>query len=264
MPHDAVPDLAGASRSRRSAPPRVLVWAHRGASRDAPANTCEAALRAREQGADGVEVDLQLCATGEVVVFHDTSLAAYGLRRPLRQLSLSALRTFDLGGGARIPTLEELLSAAGDDLRVNLELKSHRVISEGLEPAVARVLTRTGFPVERVLLSSFNPLSLWRAGRLLPRVPKAWLLHAGQSALWRSAWPRLLRTVPGFVALHPEHVMVEATLVRAAHDAGLRIQPWTVDAVDDLARLIALHVDGIITNRPGRVRALLASALRAR
>ena len=240
--------------------PRPVVLAHRGASADAPENTTAAIALARDQGADGVELDLQLCATGEVVVFHDFTLRAFGLPRPLRELSLAAMRSFDLGGGARVPTLEDALSAAGPDLLLNLELKSHHLRGEGLEPAVARVLRRAAIPWARILLSSFNPVSLMRAAVLMPRAPKAWLFHAGQSRAWRTMWPRVLRPLPGFFALHPEHALCDEALVAHAHQAALRVHAWTADTTAARSRLLALGVDGLITNHPASLRQLLHAA----
>src|SRR6185312_17377418 len=85
-----------------------LVIAHRGASADAVENTIAAFRLAREQGADGVELDVMRCATGEVVVFHDDDLGRLGgYPGDVRALSFAELRAVELhggtGGGERIP-----------------------------------------------------------------------------------------------------------------------------------------------------------------
>ena len=80
-----------------------LVIAHRGASADAPENTLAAFALARAQGADGIELDVMRCATGEVVVFHDDDLVRLGHRPTLvRDMPFADLREIDVGGGERI------------------------------------------------------------------------------------------------------------------------------------------------------------------
>src|SRR5262245_51072470 len=110
-----------------------LVIGHRGASAREPENSVEAFARARADGADGVELDVLRCASGEVVVFHDDDLARLG-GRPERvdTLSLAALREVRLERGARIPTLEEAFEACGPTLLVNVELKAGGTSPAGL------------------------------------------------------------------------------------------------------------------------------------
>src|SRR2546423_620647 len=96
---------------------RPLLWAHRGASAEAPENTLAAFSLAHEQGADGVELDAQRCASGEVVVLHDDSLVrTTGFGALVTHASWSVMRTLDAGSwkserfrGERIPLLAEVL-----------------------------------------------------------------------------------------------------------------------------------------------------------
>ena len=75
---------------------RPLIWAHRGASAEAPENTLAAFALALAQGADGIELDAQRCATGEVVVIHDDSLArTTGLAALVVDTTWPVLRTLD-------------------------------------------------------------------------------------------------------------------------------------------------------------------------
>ena len=132
------------ARRRQGAPP--LIVAHRGASAVEPENSIAAFRRAAADGADGVELDVLLCATGEVVVFHDDDLVRLGNRpEKIATLSLAALRAVRLTSGATIPTLDEVLAACGPRLLANIELKASgisvgqmraSVISTGLSGAV--------------------------------------------------------------------------------------------------------------------------------
>ena len=114
-----------------------LVLGHRGASARETENTAAAFQRARTDGADGVELDVLLSATGEGMVFHDDDLARLaGRPERIADLPYRALREVKLPGGTTIPTLEEALEACGPDLLVNVELKANEL---GFGPMAALV-----------------------------------------------------------------------------------------------------------------------------
>jgi glycerophosphoryl diester phosphodiesterase len=239
---------------------RPLIIAHRGASADAPENTLAAFRLARAHGADGVELDVMRCATGEVVVFHDDDLLRLGKRAgATRATPLGALREIDLGGGERIPLLDEVLEELGP-LLVNVELKSapswpERLRDDGLAGAVADILRRHGTGV-RALVSSFDPLLLGRFRLRAPELPTGLLFAHDQARPWRQAWAApLLRPL----AVHPESLLVDARAVRRWHARGRAVNVWTVDDPAELRLLTALGVDGLITNRPKNTRAVIQS-----
>lgn len=230
--------------------------AHRGASADAVENTLAAFRLAREQGADGVELDVMRCRSGEIVVFHDDDLERLGKRAGLtRATSLAELREIDLGGGERIPLLDEVLEELGP-LLVNVELKSQsKLADDGLAPAVAAILRRHAARA-RALVSSFDPLLLARFRLRAPDIATGLLFAHDQSLALRRAWAApLLRPT----ALHPEAVLVDAERLRAWHARGYAVNVWTVDDPAELRLLAALGVDGLITNRPKFARAVLQS-----
>ena len=244
------------------------MWAHRGASRAAPENTLAAFRLAAELGADGIELDAQRCATGEVVVLHDESLGrTTGYPALLAETPLSKLRTLDAGTrfseqfrGERVPLLSEVLSETPRTLLVNVELKCDRTDDRGLTAAAVAVV-REQRAEERVLFSSFNPICLWRARLLAPRVPRALLFERDSSFALRHA---LAAPALGAVALHPEDVLATAAAVRTWRRRGYRVAPWTVD---DPVRAQALHeagATGIITNVPDVIVARFRAALSER
>jgi glycerophosphoryl diester phosphodiesterase len=236
-----------------------LIVGHRGASAREAENSVEAFARARADGADGVELDVLLCASGEVVVFHDDDLARLG-GRPERVdgLTLAALREVRLARGARIPTLEEAFEACGPSLLVNVELKAHgtslarlRALADG----VARVLDRTG-TASRVLVSSFSPFAVLAWMRRAPVVPAGLLFERDTLLPLRRAWAApILRPA----ALNPELVLCTPESVAAWHARGYAVNVWTVDGEEKVHASRAMSVDGIITNDPARTRAILSS-----
>jgi len=236
---------------------RPLIWGHRGASGDAPENTLAAFSLALEQDADGVELDAQRCASGEVVVLHDDSLLrTTGFAAPVTHASWSVIRTLDAGSwkserfrGERVPLLAEVLEVF--PRLVNVELKCDLMDDGGLTSEVVRVV-RAAKAEGRVLLSSFNPACLWRARITAPRIPRALLFEQEQRWPLRSA---LFAPMLAVDALHPEHVLATPERVGRWRRRRYSLACWTVDDPDAAARLHASGVGGIITNRPARVRA---------
>jgi glycerophosphoryl diester phosphodiesterase len=236
-----------------------LVLGHRGASACETENTAAAFRRARTDGADGVELDVLLAATGEVMVFHDDDLARLG-GRPERvgDLPYATLRDVKLPGGTTIPTLEEALEACGPDLLVNVELKASELgVAKvaALVEAVAEVIARTD-SARRVLVSSFNPWAVRLWMRRAPSVRAALLFERLSMLPLRRAW--LAPWLRPF-ALHPELVLCSAERVAAWKRRGYMVNVWTVDEPAALAACRRMGVDGVITNDPARTRAALAS-----
>jgi len=235
-----------------------LVLAHRGASAAALENTVEAFARARADGADGVELDVLACASGQIVVFHDDDLTRLG-GRPERvaDLTLEALREVPLRGGAHIPTLDEALEACGPDLLVNVELKAGGVSLGGLGALVAGVaaVVERAAAGARVLVSSFSPLAVALWQRRVPAVKAALLFERGAPLPLRRAWAaRWLRPF----ALHPEAALCTAARVARWHARGYAVHVWTVDDPGRLRALRDMGVDGVIANDPRLAREALA------
>ena len=244
---------------QRSGAACPLILGHRGASALETENTAAAFARARADGADGVELDVLLCASGEVVVFHDDDLVRLA-HRPGRiaAMSWTALRDVELPRGTRIPTLEQAVEACGPDLLINVELKA-----EGFAlSAFKELVERTAAIVERlhigarVLVSSFNPVAVWLWMRRAPAVPAGLLFEVGSPLPLRQAWATpWLRPA----ALHPEAVLCRPEDVARWRRRGYMINTWTVDDAASLRAFRDMRVDGVITNDPARARAALTS-----
>lgn len=221
------------------------IWAHRGDRVHHLENTLEAFEGALQAGADGVELDVRLCATGEVVVFHDATLERLaGVEDAVASLPLSRLRALRLEGGARIPTLEEALEATRP-LEVNVELKVETVWPTGLEAAVLEVLRRTGSE-DRVLLSCFHPAALFRLRQMAPRLPRALLFEAPRAALFAP--------LVAARALHPDASLVTPARLRLWRRLARAVNVWTVNDPAAARRLSVWGVDGIITDDPAGIR----------
>jgi len=240
---------------------RALNFAHRGASHEAPQNTLAAFRLAREMGADGVELDVQVSKDGEAVVIHDFTVdATTDGQGTVKDKTLAELKELDAGYwfddrfvGQRIPTLEEVIIVLGHQLLLNIELKAQGFGSADLVAEVVRLIEDHNL-VHRVIVSSFNPLALRRVKKLNHRIPTGLLYYFDLPAhLLRS----LLLLLANPDALHPEKHLVTQEYMRWARDRSYRVNVWTVDEPAEMKRLIALGVDGIITNRPDVLREIL-------
>lgn len=224
----------------------VLDIAHRGASLEAAENTLAAFRLAVEQGADMVETDLHLAADGEIVLVHDAELGDSDVGR----LTLGELR-------ARKPdlvTLPEALDALGERIAFNLELK--RGVDHdypGLEKRVLEEVRKRGL-IEKTVFSSFYDPVLERLRRLEP-VARIGLLVSRRAPM--AIEERADRVEAE--AIHLERPVATKLLIERLRAEGYSVNVFTVDDPADQRRLIEWGVDGIFTNAPGALRALLDS-----
>jgi glycerophosphoryl diester phosphodiesterase len=232
------------------------IYAHRGASNDAPENTLAAFRLAMEQGAEGIELDVQMTADGQLVVIHDETLDrttnGHGLvvahtYEEIKGLDASA----KFGRGYRdepIPLLREVLELIEPtQLELNIELKNGIIRYDGMEESVVRLVKEYGME-KRVNLSSFNHYSIVKLKSLAPEIETAILYVAGLYEPWNYA-----KTV-GAGALHPYFYSVVPEIVVEAHQFGLKVRPYTVDEDRDIRKMIEAGVDAVITNHPLRMK----------
>jgi glycerophosphoryl diester phosphodiesterase len=232
--------------------PRPLVIAHRGASGHLPENTLPAYELAVEQGADMIEIDLHRTRDGATVVAHDEDLRGLGGTGEIAAATLAELRALDAGGGERVPTLEEVLDRFGERIAFNLELKRGSAASYvRLEQAAVDAVRERGL-LERTLFSSFFDPVLERLRALAPEARLARLFSPRDPER-----PLERARAIGAEAINPWRGLVKPELIEAAHAAGLAVYPFTVDDEREMQRLLELGVDGIFTNYPDRLRALL-------
>ncbi|MDF3065229.1 MAG: glycerophosphoryl diester phosphodiesterase [Polyangiaceae bacterium] len=246
------------SRLRRSPGCAPLVLGHRGARHAAPENTHAAFELSRKEGAHGVELDVRLVKTGEIIVLHDpalTRVTGQNDRRNVEQLSLAEARRADVGRGERVPLLSEVLDwAEQHDQLVNVEVKSDVRRRRDLVHGVISLLARHPYAPRGVWLSSFDPRFVWALSRALPTVPSAFLFHtkspiARAAALVGGATLKRL----GVQAVHPEHVLVTEARMQAWRSKSEVVGTWTVNDEARARELAALGVDVIISDRPGAI-----------
>lgn len=226
---------------------RPWVIAHRGASAEAPENTLRAFRLGREQGADGIECDIHLSADHIPIILHDATLdRTTNAHGPARTLTAAQLQHVDAGQGECVPTLDQLFETLGRDCLYNLELKEYGWSDRGCAARVAERIQAHNL-ADQIVLSSFDPRSLYRARRLMPAGVVCALLHDA-----RAVYTTYL--FHGQV-VHPNHAAVTPRYMAWARRHGLRVHVWTVDEPALAQRLRADGVHAIITNYPARLLA---------
>jgi glycerophosphoryl diester phosphodiesterase len=228
------------------------VIGHRGASAHAPENTLEAFRRAVELGASGIETDVRMTRDGRFVLLHDARVnRTTDGSGSIDQLGLDAARKLDAGSwfgeefaGERVPTLEEAIDL-GAKLNVWLYLELKLEIESAMAYALVDTLRRAR-RLERVVLLSFDAATLDLLRSTDPRVLTG--LLAGRSGPTIEAARRA-----GARLLAPNHQRITPRMVRRAHEAGLAVVAWTVNARREMRRLLEMDVDGIMTDWPDRL-----------
>lgn len=229
------------------------MYGHRGVRGPLPENSLPAFERAASEGADGVELDVRLSRDGVVVVAHDPDLSRVTDGRDTRavaDLDAEELARVDLGGGAHVPTLDEVLRLVrARGLLVNVEMKRDVPSRTSVVRRTVDALRDASF-AERAIVSSFDPFML-RAFAFASRVPVGLLFHRGQSHLR----PWIVARALGADAAHAERTLIG----RGPSPAGdLIVNVWTVNDDGEARDLADVGVDGLITDAPGRIRAAIS------
>jgi len=237
---------------------RPKIYAHRGARVSAPENTMLAFRRAMEEGADGVECDVRLCASGEVVVFHDSDLKRLvGEPHRIANLRYQELRQRTLGEGQAIPLLDDVLDLLLPHRLLNIELKHDRS-NRSLVQAVVDTLKRRSLLNEpRLILSSFSLDIVIALRHLLPSLAVAFLQDQSRWRLWDWWAMQSVRKVVRVQGLHPHHTLLSPSRVSQWKHTGVIVNTWTLNDEATLRFARDCGVDGIITDEPARAREIL-------
>ena len=224
-----------------------LIFAHRGASADAPENTLSAFGLAQAQNADGIELDVQLSADGWPVVIHDATVdRTTNGKGKVVEFSKSDLQALTIGADERIPTLDEVFETFGPLFIYNIEIKDLSLSNHGLESVIADRIEAHHLE-DQVIISSFNPFSLKRFRKYATsRIPRA--LLRGKGLL------RFTSVLNDGDGDNPHFSLVDETYMDWAARHGYKVIVWTVDDPDEAYRLKELGVHGLITNKPAFLR----------
>ena len=269
---------------------RVLNWAHQGGAWEGPSSTLHALRQAVERGAHAIELDVHCTADRKLVVCHDATVdRTTGASGAIAAMDFEQLRDLDnaywwVGGsdvdhdapeeayvhrgkapGDRsfaIASLDEVLEAV-PDVFLNFDIKQTAPVVEPYEALLAETLRAHG-RTDDVIVASFHDGATDAFRVHAPEFCTSMgtqatydFYQAVQAGSTPPDTPHIALQVP----YRYEHItLVTERFVSAAHEHGLAVHVWTINDEADMADLVALGVDGIISDRPSAVSSVLAAA----
>lgn len=282
--------IACTSARRRANPwleRRVLNWAHQGGAREGPSSTLWAMRHALEAGAQAIELDVHATSDGHIVVCHDPTVdRTTNGQGAIADLTLEEVQSLDnaywwvpgevaapgradheypLRGGApddpslRIPTLHEVLEEF-PRVFLNFDIKQTGPAVKPYEDEVARVLAEHG-RVDDVIVASFLDEATDNFCKVAPEACISFGMEGTRGFFTALRDGRALPESSHVALQVPPRAgkvdLVTPSFVDAAHGAGVAVHVWTIDDEAEMRRLVGLGVDGIMTDRPSVLAAVL-------
>ncbi len=232
---------------------RCLVIGHRGACGYAPENTLSSFVKALELGVDMIELDVHLCASGELVVIHDDTVHrttnGTGYVQDKTKNQLDALT---ISSSEHIPTLKEVIDIVHHRAKIAIELKG-----QGTAEPTARLMQAyldQGWQPDEFYVLSFDHVQLQEFHSLLPQIKRCATVNG--MPLEFAAYAKK----HGFQAISTKYEYVTQRFVDDAHAHGLKVFIYTANDSRIIKQLLCRGVDGIFSDYPDRIQKLLTAA----
>ncbi|WP_035392551.1 glycerophosphodiester phosphodiesterase [Bacillus altitudinis] len=231
----------------------MYIIAHRGSSSAAPENTIAAFDVAVEQGADYIELDVQMTMDQHIVVIHDDTVERTTNGNGLvKSYTLDQLKKLDAGSwfdqqytNERIPTLQEILERYSQRIGILIEIK-HPKRQIGIEKAVARIINRFAYS-RHIIIQSFDVHALQRIKAFAPSLRTALIIKPDAFKLTK----RKLTTYSSFAnCLNMKKTMINKWWIDRIHSFGMEVFIWTVKDQKTADRIKKYPIDGVVTDNP--------------
>jgi glycerophosphoryl diester phosphodiesterase len=236
----------------------VLVAAHRGDSQNAPENTLASFRRAVDDGADLVELDVQVSADGDPIVIHDEKIdrTTEG-KGEVRKLRTQAIQELDAGSwfssdwrGEKVPTLDETLDLLRGRAVPMIEVKVKTKKAPDLGRRIVALLERHGM-LDKAIVIARERARADEVRAASPATPIAFLTYTKMQA-------RGAARVPGVAGLDIYWKSISVRLLEALRgERSIFFTPWTVNRRADMERLLLLGCESLITDCPTALRDLI-------
>lgn len=223
----------------------MKITAHRGYSGRYPENTMEAFEKAVLAGCDEIELDVQMTKDGTAVIIHDESVdrttEGHGF---VRDYTYKEIRRLNAGNGQKIPAFEEYAAfAAATGITTNIELKTSIYYYDGIEENIWNIIRK--YKLEnKILFSSFNPLSLIKIKVLDKKVPCGLLTEEDLGNAGACCH------MSGIEFYHPNIMKLQEETVKSCGKNGVEINAWTVNEQEDFEKAKRFGCRSVITNFP--------------
>lgn len=225
----------------------ILKIGHRGAKAHSPENTMDSFMKALDMGVDGIELDVHVCATGELVVIHDFTVdRTTNGSGEVHKMTLSELKKLRIDEKHSIPMLDEVLALVNRKCLVNIEMKG-RHTAKPVSDFVDKYVKERGWNYDDFIVSSFQREELLVMSNINKNIQLGILSQASVTQAWE--WAEEFSAK----AIHPHYSLLTESNVKKAQQAGLKVYTWTINEPEDIERIKSYNVDGIISDYPERL-----------
>lgn len=225
---------------------KLLVIGHRGAMGYETENTLASIQKALDLGVDMIEIDVFNIKSGETVVFHDERLERISnASGNIEEYYLADIKKVILDGNHRIPLLQDVLKLVDNKVALNIELKGPNTAGR-VNFITDFYIKKRGWTLENIVISSFNWDELREMRRINPDIAIAILTEENP-----------IDAIPvakelNAIAINPWFKTLTTENTKEIQKEGFKVYTYTVNEIDDIAKMREFGVDGIFTNYPDR------------
>ncbi len=233
---------------------KPLILAHRGARREAPENTLAAFAKAKDMGADGVELDVLLSKDRQLVVTHNENLEEFtGRRDSVKNMTLQELRQLDFGShystefrGEKIPSLAEVFELLRGKMIINVEMKGKNIFDDGRETLLLQLIRDFNIE-EQIWISSFNIFALRRLMKIAPHIKRGYLFYEKQDPFSKKGgWDFFVKPQSWNIS----RGLIDHSTIETIHQKNRECWIWTVNDEKEAETFSQAGADVIITDEP--------------
>jgi glycerophosphoryl diester phosphodiesterase len=227
----------------------ILKIGHRGAKGYVAENTFNSIKKAIQLNADGIEIDVFKCLSGQLVLSHDEDLKRMtGKSGAIENLTLKEIDDYLINNEYKISTLNEILEQIKDPLLINVELKGSDTATTTSE-IINDFLVKGAWNIEHFIVSSFNWAELEKFRFVDQDIAVGILVSQSMSISEAIEFGKKINAH----AIHPNYNLLDKTTVKKIKNNGFKIFTWTVNDKNDIDLMKELNVDGIISDYPDRI-----------
>lgn len=221
-----------------------IVIGHRGAAGYEPENTLRSFKRAIDMGVHMIELDVHICASGEIVVMHDKTIdRTTNGKGNIQDLSWNILKKYDAGKGEHIPLLSEVLDLVNKRVMVNIELKDPKA-AQPVAALINQYVRNKGWSYDNFIIASFDHYVVKNFSKYSPLVKTAVLFEGNPIGYADIA----KRANAQYAIMYYESITKE--FIENAHEQGIKVFAYTINSKPIAAALQKISIDGIITDYP--------------
>jgi len=245
--------------------PKII--AHQGGAKLAPGNTLAAFKNAIELGVDMIEIDVHLSKDSKVIVIHDGTIdATTDGSGEIKSMTLDEIKKYDAGTwfdkkfkNEHIPTLDEVMEILNGKVSLLIEIKEGDEHYPGLEERVVETIHKYN-ATDWAFVQSFNEKTVLKVKKMDPAITTFYLLGTNFNEYYSNLADKVStgkNIEKKYDGIAPHFSFLNNDKVKVFHQAGFSVFAWTVDEPDDMKKIVNINVDGIITNLPDKLKALL-------